>query len=150
MTDKTETKQRKKLGRPPEPVPANFADEIIAWITDGKTLRDYCRQKGKPAWQTVYEWVRKDKDFAERFAHARDAGTDAIAEDTIAMIDEPPAQTADGSRIDPAFVQWRRIQVEQRLKLLAKWNPKKYGDKVGVEHAGAMSVSVITGVPSDG
>jgi hypothetical protein len=129
-------------------VPQVYADEVIEWITDGRTLRDYCRQPNKPSWGAVYEWVRKDKEFAERFARARDAGADAIAEDTIAMIDEEPERTEDGSRIDPAYVQWRRIQVEQRLKLLAKWNPKKYGDRVGVDHAGGVQLQVITGVPT--
>jgi hypothetical protein len=143
----TKTKSA-KIGRPVEPVPSDLAEEIIAWITDGKTLREYCRQEGKPSWHAVYDWVRKDEEFARRFAHARDAGADAIAEDTIAMIDEAPDTTADGSRIDPAFVQWRRIQVEQRLKLLAKWSPKKYGDKVGVEHGGSVSLHVVTGVPT--
>ena len=27
-----------------------------------------------------------------------------------------------------------------RLKLLAKWNPKKYGDKVGIEHSGSVAL----------
>jgi hypothetical protein len=26
----------------------------------------------------------------------------------------------------------RKLQIETRLKLLAKWNPKKYGDRVAV------------------
>ncbi|MNU09652.1 hypothetical protein D3C72_2563420 [compost metagenome] len=30
----------------------------------------------------------------------------------------------------------RRLQVETRLKLLAKWHPKKYGEKVTAEHTG--------------
>jgi hypothetical protein len=29
-------------------------------------------------------------------------------------------------------VQWAKNRVELRLKLLAKWNPKRYGDKVQV------------------
>jgi hypothetical protein len=27
------------------------------------------------------------------------------------------------------LTQHRRLQIETRLKLLAKWNPRKYGDK---------------------
>ena len=44
---------------------------------------------------------------------------------------------ADGSRevktID--MVEHRKLRIETRLKLLAKWNPKKYGDKLA--HTGA-------------
>jgi hypothetical protein len=35
-----------------------------------------------------------------------------------------------GVRYDSAYVQWQKNRVEQRLKLLAKWNPKRYGDRV--------------------
>ena len=34
--------------------------------------------------------------------------------------------------MDSAFVQWQKNRVELRLKLLAKWNPRKYGDKTFV------------------
>ena len=74
------TKQS-KLGRPstkPDPVIVN---EIIEWIAHGNTLRSYCRQKNKPNWRTIYNWLEKDEgDFIARFAHARDMGADAIAE----------------------------------------------------------------------
>ena len=36
-------------------------------------------------------------------------------------------------KIDPGFVQWKRAQVDTRLKLLACWNPKKYGTKQTVD-----------------
>jgi len=41
----------------------------------------------------------------------------------------------------------QKNRVEARLKLLAKWNPKKYGDKVGVEAGGNISLTISTGVP---
>ena len=41
-----------------------------------------------------------------------------------------------GSRVDSGHVTWLRNRVDQRLKLLAKWNPKKYGDKVDVTSGG--------------
>lgn len=42
-----------------------------------------------------------------------------------------------GERIDPASVAWAKSRAEQRLKLLAKWDPKRYGDKITQEHTGA-------------
>ena len=128
-----------KMGRPPEPVPDGMSDEIVEWISTGKTLRDYCRQEGKPNWRTVYLWIEKDKDFATRIACAREMGHDAIAEDTLQIIDTEPERIVSdsGVRYDSAFVQWKKNQVELRLKLLAKWNPKKYGDKTSTEVTGA-------------
>lgn len=148
---KPSAKTEKKRGRPPEPVPADIAEEIVEWISNGKTLREYCRQEGKPAWRTVYAWLEKDKDFYASFAHARDLGHDAIAEHTLEIIDTFPivAVSENGSRIDSGHVAWMKNRVEQRMKLLAKWNPKKYGDKVGVQHEGGVSLHVTTGVPEE-
>tara|TARA_R110000796_G_scaffold6495_6_gene22997 strand:+ start:735 stop:1217 length:483 start_codon:yes stop_codon:yes gene_type:complete len=140
--------KKSKGGRPPEAVDTKIIEEICAWIADGKTLRSFCRQKGKPAWRTVYGWLTKSEEFQARFAHAREIGQDAIAEDTLEIIDEFPMSTGgDSPRLDSTHVQYNKNRVEQRMKLLAKWNPKKYGDRVGVDHQGGVSLQVITGVP---
>ena len=143
------TKQS-KLGRPstkPDPVVVN---EIIEWIAHGNTLRSYCRQKNKPNWRTIYNWLEKDDgDFITRFAHARDMGAHAIAEECLEIIDEPAALCGSegNTRLDPAYVQQQKNRVEARLKLLAKWNPKKYGDKVGLDHTGDIKLVINTGIP---
>ena len=138
-------------GRPPEAVPADIAEELVEWISQGKTLREYCRQPGKPAWRTVYAWMEKDVDFYARIAHARELGHDAIAEETLEIIDTFPMEAVSdsGSRLDSGHVAWLKNRVEQRMKLLAKWNPKKYGDKVGVQHEGNVTLNVVTGVPDE-
>jgi len=35
----------------------------------------------------------------------------------------------------------RKLQIETRLKLLAKWDPKRYGDLQKVEHSGSVDVA---------
>ena len=37
-----------------------------------------------------------------------------------------------------------RLRVDTRLKLLAKWCPKRYGDKLDVEDSGNLTVNVFT------
>lgn len=141
-TKKTEPK---KVGRPPEPVPADKAQEICEWISQGKTLRQWCRENDIH-YSTVYLWLEKDKEFAQRFAHARETGHDAIADECLEIIDteaemaESFSKDGGSSHRDSAHVSWMKNRVEMRLKLLAKWNPKKYGDKVGVEHSGAIAL----------
>lgn len=126
----------KKIGRPPEPVPQDKADEICEWITTGKTLREWCRNNNIH-YSTVYLWMGKDKDFAQRFAHAREIGHDCIADDALEIIDTTPMMTGgDNPKYDSAYVAWLRNRAEYRLKLLAKWNPKKYGERVVNEHTG--------------
>ena len=112
--------------------PTKYTEELVAEICDrvanGTPLREICREEGKPTWSTFYDWLCKDQELSARFARSRDLGTDAIAEDAIAILDTIP-ERIDGGRMDSAYVQWQRNRVEYRLKLLAKWNPKRYGDK---------------------
>jgi hypothetical protein len=117
----------------------DYADEICAWLSAGKTLREYCRQDGKPGWRLIYNWTHANDVFNARFARARDDGQDVMSEECKELADIQPS--------DQVEVAWRRLQIETRLKLLAKWNPKKYGDRAQVDHAGGVSINVITGVP---
>lgn len=129
------------MARPVEEVPPDLANEIEQWISEGKTLRDYCRQPGKPARRTVDDWRSKDAAFAARIARARDIGFDVIAEEALAIADTPLAGqtvTVDDSEkggtktVTEDMLGHRKLQVETRLKLLAKWDPKRYGDAVRV------------------
>ena len=135
------TKAKPKMGRPPEAVPKDKAQAICEWISLGNTLRQWCRDNDIH-YSTVYLWMEKDADFSQRFARARDVGHDAIADEALAIIDTFPVETVSdsGSRLDAGHVSWLKNRAEMRLKLLAKWNPKKYGDKVGVEHSGSIAL----------
>ena len=142
---------KRPVGRPPESVPADMAEEIIEWITDGNTLRAWCKQPGKPAWGTVYDWIIKDKEFSRRYYHARDAGEEAILSDVFAVAHQPPDVISGpaGDRLDPAYVAWQKNRVELTMKVLAKWNPKKYGEKSEqtLNHQGKLEVTRIEMVP---
>lgn len=132
----------KKMGRPPEAVPQDKAQAICEWISLGNTLRQWCRDNDIH-YSTVYLWMEKDKDFAQRFAHARDVGHDAIADECLEIIDTEPemaesfSQSGSSKHRDSAHIGWLKNRAEMRLKLLAKWNPKKYGDKTMTEVTGA-------------
>ena len=116
-------------------------EDMIQWISSGKTLREWCRQPGKPSHMTVYNWLDANQSLALRFARAREDGHDEIAEQCRMLADIVPN--------DQVEVQWRRLQIDTRLKLLAKWSPNKYGDRVGVDHGGSVTINVVTGLPDD-
>lgn len=123
-------KPRKKMGRPSKYTP-ELAAEICQRLSDGEPLRHICRDSHMPAWQKIYEWMAKDKELSGAIAQAREQGADAIAEEALEIIDSPPERvlTKTGEVIDSAYVTWQRNRAELRLKLLAKWHPKKYGDR---------------------
>lgn len=97
--------------------------------------------------------MKVDADFAERFARAREEGADAIALDALAILDIEPefaeswSENGGSRHRDSAHVSWLKNRFEGRLKLLSKWFPQKYGDKIGVEHQGGIALQVTSGVP---
>lgn len=131
------------------------AEIICNRLSEGEPLRVICRSPGMPAWRTVYNWLEEWPEFKARFTRARDVGFDAIAEETLAIVDEKPKthNTEFGPKVDPAHVQWQKNRAEQRMKLLAKWSPKKYGEKIQQEHSGTLTlgqlVEAAQGKPSE-
>lgn len=110
---------------------------ICEWIAEGRPLREFCREEGNPAWRTVYGWLEANPDFQARFTRAREIGADAIAAEALAIADTPMegVRTEIGGKDGPKEVRedmlgHRKLQVETRLKLLAKWFPQKYGEKL--------------------
>lgn len=112
-----------------------LADEICHLVSEGRPLKTFCREKGLP-WRTVYDWVRDHPDFAERYQLARDMGMDAIAEEALEIADTPQVGTIvteKGTSTETRtedMLGHRKLRFDARLKLLAKWNPKKYGERV--------------------
>jgi hypothetical protein len=133
--------------------PSTFSQEkvdtIIEWVAEGKPLREFCRLEGSPAWRTVYDWLEKDEAFSARFARARSMGADAIAEEALAIADTPlegVITTTDEDGISTKredMLGHRRLQVDTRLKLLAKWFPQKYGEKIEQLHVGDKDRPII-------
>ena len=127
---------------------AKLEDEIVERISRGETLRSICRDKHMPVWQAVYQWMDKDEVFAGRIARAREVGYDAIAEQTVDIADEDMPTLPSGGR-DGAAVQHAKLRIETRLKLLAKWSPKKYGERTHLEHSGKVGLESLVADDSE-
>ena len=98
-----------------------------------------------PVPSTISRWCEKDPIFAQRFARAREDGFDRIAEETLLIADTPVVGDITTVETDGEgdvvrrtvktddMINHRKLQVETRLKLLAKWDPKRYGERVFAE-----------------
>ena len=115
-------------------------DSVIDWISSGKTLRAFGRVPGNPSHDAVYLREKKSPSFAQRIARAREIGQDVIAEECLEIMDDGTNDWMDterGPQENREAVSRSKLRVWGRLQLLAKWNPRKYGDKLQTEHTGA-------------
>ena len=97
-----------------------LADEICEHIGDGKSLRSFCEQEGRPSAPTVCRWLRMEETawFAEQYARAREVQADALFNDILDIVDQAE---------DP---QIARLRMDARKWMAGKLRPKVYGDKV--------------------
>lgn len=92
----------------------------------GETLTSICRDEHMPATSAVREWRSTDAELYGNIACARELGFDAIAERT--------QEIARGTSVESTGdVQRDKLIIETDLKLLAKWDPKRYGDRIQVD-----------------
>jgi len=121
-----------------------LAQEIFRRISMGEPLLQICGDEGMPTRQAVYNWVHSDETLALQFARAREEGCDAMAEEALHISNTPHigkkkvyssgAEDDEDSMTvtEEDMLGHRKLQIETRLKLLACWNPKKYGTKVAL------------------
>ena len=91
----------------------------------------------------------KDADFSSAIARAREDGFDAIAQECLTIADatdyDDEFTESGGVKPNSEWISRSRLRVETRLKLLAKWDPKRYGDKIDLNATVTGEVSIIIG-----
>ena len=121
---------------------------ICERIAKGESLRAICSSEGMPPISTVCLWLSQDAKFAEQYAHARETQADYYADEIVAIADEDPALITRGDgdavevSLDGAAIQRQRLRIDARKWVASKLRPKRYGDKVDVEHGGTVTVEV--------
>lgn len=106
-----------------------LADEICERLSRGEPLQHICRDEHMPAARTITDWKKAHPDFAEAFGRARDDGYDAIAHRARQTL--RGKGEADGGE-STGDVQRDKAIADFDLKLLAKWDPRRYGDKLAL------------------
>lgn len=83
---------------------------------------------------TFYEWLKNDVETSERYARACEVRADNIFDEILEIADcedEDIIGPDDGEpRVNHDVIQRDRLRVDARKWILAKMNPKKYGDKI--------------------
>lgn len=134
--------------------------DILDRIAAGEPLEWISRDAGMPKPRTVRDWVGKSPELEKQYREARRDGADAIAADILTIADtpieadmveytrmeKPRTLDADGVASGPVeyeevvtkrtrkdALEHRKLRIDTRLKLLAKWDPR-YAERLAVEH----------------
>ncbi len=123
-----------------------LAEEICERLSNGEPLAQICRDEHMPSDRTVRNWQSSDAAFSSAIACARETGFDVIAAECLDIADETGRDTIYGKdgdeRPDTEWISRSKLRIETRLKLLAKWDPKRYGDRVALDHGGAIGITI--------
>lgn len=96
---------------------------------------------------TVFRWLADRPDFRDQYARARDEQADFYAEEILQISDDGRNDyyvTEDGTEIvNHDHIARSRLRVDSRKWLASKLAPKKYGDKVDVEHSGGLKIEAV-------
>ena len=133
---------------------AKACEEILDKVSKGKSLLSVCNSGDDwlPRESTFRTWCDNDADLSARYARAREVRADVIFDELLHIADTPRegviiTEKADGTietkRAD--MIEHRRLQVDARKWALSKMMPKKYGDKLDVNHGGGITVNIPQG-----
>lgn len=111
-------------------------DAIIEGLSSGTPLTVICQPQEMPCPDVVRDWINSDPEFSRAIACARDTGFDVIAHRV--------RETARGRGDSTGDVVRDKLIIETDLKLLAKWDPKRYAELNKQELTGANGGPVVT------
>ena len=113
-------------------------------LEQGITLRQICRRPDMPSSRTVYTFVFESEDDdvrasrSARYARARELGMEALLEEALDIADDGSNDWVERERSDGTMVEVvdrdhvarSKVRIETRFKVLAIWNPKRFGTLV--------------------
>ena len=108
------------MGRPSDYRP-EMADRICEELASGKHLHMICKEDWAPGERTVYQWLDKNPEFAQMYAHARERQQEVLAAEVILIADT----------VKDAAVA--RNMMDARKWYAGKVAPKKWGDRVEID-----------------
>ena len=116
-------------------------DDVLSMIAAGIPLRQICRYPDMPTKDAIYKFLEDETDATEhgrrlaRYARARRIGFDEIAEEGMEIVDDGSNDYMERERdgvtevvLDRENIARSKLRFEGRLKLLAVWDPRRYGE----------------------
>jgi hypothetical protein len=112
----------------------DLAKEICHWISQGKSLRAYCRQDNTPSYATIMNWVVGNPEFIEHYVQARDAAGHAHADGIIDVVEHVFA-----GKLDPQSAKAIMDGMKWAAERMA---PKSFSPRQSVDMNASFNVTI--------
>jgi hypothetical protein len=103
---------------------------------------------------SIFNWLNSNEQFMQQYARAKEVQAEALAEDLLEIADDATNDWMDkrfGETevrvIDNEAIQRSKLRVDTRKWLMSKLQPKKYGEKLDLNHGGTVGVSLVNSIP---
>jgi len=107
-------------------------DELLACLTDGRSLLSICEGDEFPSYRTIMRRIQNDPSFKERHDLARRIQAERFVDEIVTIADDGRNDTytdQDGKKVvDYDNINRARLRVDARKWIAAKMLPAKYGD----------------------
>ncbi|HAW7813118.1 TPA: DNA-binding protein [Escherichia coli] len=118
----------KKVGRP-HGYTEEKALEICELVADGQSINKISKLPGMPNRSTILKWFRDVPEFSTMYARAKDIGFEVLADEILDIADNE-------DNVDKDKCRRSQLMIDTRKWLLAKLQPRKYGERVTQEIVG--------------
>lgn len=115
---------KKKMGAP-STYTEELATEFCRMIAEGRSTRWVCEQDGMPDITTIYDWKRRNADFARQYALAMEDRGASYGDRLSDLVEEVLAGEYEVDRA--------RLAIDTLKWTAARLAPKQYGDKQQVD-----------------
>lgn len=141
-TGKRKKPTRTGRGSPYSP---EVIDEFMARLVEGGSIQSICKDPEMPSTQAVGHWLRYNPVFREKYEAARIIQADILFDNLLDIADDSSEDwttNEDGEkRLNGEAVARSRLRIDARKWILSKLIPRKYGDKIEVNHTHKVSLS---------
>lgn len=103
-----------------------------------------------PARSTVQSWLAKHEEFSDQYARACQIRQEELFDEIFEIADDGSNDWMDrqvGDQtvevVNQEAIQRSKLRIDTRKWALSKMNPKKYGEKLDLNHEGGISVNII-------
>lgn len=121
---------------------------ICERLADGESLKAICEDDEMPARSTVFKWLAESETFSDMYARAREEQADAIFDEILNIADdgrndwmERRGEEDAGWVTNGENIQRAKLRIDARKWMAGKLRPKKYGEKLELEHGGQVTLT---------